>query len=761
MKRKILLALLISTVLVCLFGLTVFAAEPSSSDAFGEISLITDNDAINAKDDYGYSDGDTARVVVKVPETETYLTYPAHYIFDARNDGASGYQPQLNMKYLINATGLAYNEASIIRLEIPEAFTGISSNYTKTTLMTSLKSISIPSTVFILHRGCFGNLSALESVIFEDSLNEEATLTIDYGAFQNCTSLKDVQLPTHLSTLGERAFYNCKTLESIDLRGSKLAAVGTASFGDCLALKTVTIDPNNNITKVNHRAFDNCPSLTGRIVFDKVTVIDSYAFRNCAKNEGCELILEFPVIETLGGTSGDAHVFSYSTGLKEVYLGTKLKATTHNNFTNCIGLEVVKIDAVDPTFTTFPTYMFDGCSALKSFVIPEGITSLSSRMFLNCSSMGPVYLPSTLTAINSGAQDHATFARCTNLYFVNETFDPSDLDNLPSKPDVYYFPSGLATVTGETFKLCQGLNKTLVFPESLTSIENSWAFEAGINNPTLENIVFLGNMEKVSSSGGGSWWKLTGKVYFANESDKSTSNVTIAGLSGKYVFCNADGNTEHLYLVEANTAPTCLLDGVKGYECFCGKASDTAEVVPALGHEENELLAKYFASVNGTLDYYNDMVTEHSCTRCDATVYGTVYGTALFTKKGYSYSQYDSTTFSYTVYVNAEAIKAYNEALLYGIVVSANVSGTPISYADGAISHDDKTIAIEFQNTSVAYSIITAKLTNVGATTELHMSAYCVDNGVVSYLGHDAVNEVAETISHEILLTKYPSGKEE
>ena len=340
------------------------------------------------------------------------------------------------------------------------------------------------------------------------------------------------------------------------------------------------------------------------------------------------------------------------------------------------------------------------------------------------------------------------------MYFVSEAFTFNSAEDIPAKEDVYYFPSGLVTVTGETFKVCQSLNKTLVFPAGVTKIENSWAFESGITNSTLENVVFLGDMESVSTSGGGSWWKLTGKVYFANANDKSTSDVTIGGLAGKVVFCNAVDNTEHLYLVVSSTLPTCTEDGVNGYKCFCGVASEGAEVVPALGHDKNELLAKYFAEVNGTLDYYNDMVTEHSCTRCTETVFGWEKDTALFTKKGYSYSQFDSSSFSYTIYVNADAIKAYNEALLYGIVVSANVNGAPVTYADGVISHDNKTIAVEFQNTEIAYSIITAKLTNVGEGTSLHLSAYCVDNGAVSYLGHDTVTTVCETISHEALLTK-------
>jgi hypothetical protein len=182
--------------------------------------------------------------------------------------------------------------------------------------------------------------------------------------------------------------------------------------------------------------------------------------------------------------------------------------------------------------------------------------------------------------------------------------------------------------------------------------------------------------------------------------------------------------------------------------------------VPKLGHEKNELLAKYFAEVKGTLDYFNDMITEHSCTRCKDTIYGTEKDTALFTKRGYSFSQYDDTSFSYTINVNTKAIEAYNSELLYGIIVSASPSGAPIAYADGKISHDEKTIALEFQNTDVAYSIISAKLSSIPSGAKLHLGAYCVDNGAVSYLSHNTVDTVCETISHAILLEKYPDGKE-
>ena len=374
------------------------------------------------------------------------------------------------------------------------------------------------------------------------------------------------------------------------------------------------------------------------------------------------------------------------------------------------------------------------------------LKEIKSMTFMNARQLRGFYIPEGVTYIGNNG-----FQGCHNAFFVQDPYD------FLSKPEVYYFPKDLYLAEGETFDTFKYINKVLVFSADNITITNSWAFEnvQYDGNGSKPTVVFKGDVSSINVG----YWNLE-KIYFANENDIDAVSAGITG-SKTFVFCNADGNTDHIYLEKANTPPTCTEEGVTGYKCFCGLASTESTVVPALGHEANELLNKYFASVNGTLDYYNDMITEHSCTRCDAIIEGTEKGTALFTKKGYSYSENDATTFSYTIYVNQDAIKAYNEALLYGIVVSANANGAPISYADGAISHDDKTIIVEFQSTDVAYSIITAKLTGVTATTELHLSAYCVDNGAVSYLGHSSVDKIAEIISHEALVEKYPAGKEE
>ena len=722
MKKRILLLAALALILVCAFAVSVSAAEPSTSDSFGEITYITDNDAINNKDDYGFAEGDHARVVVKVPGTETYLTYPAYYIFDFRDDGATkyGWQPVLNMNYLKNATGLGYDATSVIRLEIPNFFTAVSTTYTQSHTLTSLKSVVFQSNMWMLHGSAFANLPNLETVVFEGSTSTEARSVF----------------------FGERSFAGCSNLTSVTLPANT-ETIGTAAFLSCKKLATLVIPEVNRITTINHRAFDECEALTGTYEFTNVTFIDSVAFRNCAKAEGASLILKFPNIYNLG-SSGDTHVFSYSTGLKEIYLGSSLRYMSFNTFTNCTGLEKIQIDAVDPAMTTFPSYTFDGCSSLKAFSIPEGITSLPGRMFRNCSSLKAVYLPSTLTAINSGSQDHSTFANCKKMYLVSQPFTFTSDADIPAKPDVYYFPSGLTKMTEETFKNCSGLNKTLVFPAGITTITNSWAFEAGTSNVTLENLVFLGDMVELPSSS--AYWDFTGKIYLANSNDKSVADLTIGGFASKVVFCYGEGNTQHL--VEPKTATgqdaTCTTNKVETAYCFCGTLMyENREIEnTALGHNHDLTKGAVITDIVYMDGYMSAGAKEIKCSRCDVKDYNTAVD-ALFNGLMYSVAE-KGFGICVKYNVNRAALAVYKEAgktMSFGVVaiMADNVVDNGPLANDGTVSAQKNVVAADV--TADNMNAVTLRISGDESAWRAHSSkaiyvlGYATNGTDLEYLG--------------------------
>ncbi|MBQ3589402.1 MAG: leucine-rich repeat protein [Clostridia bacterium] len=739
MKKRILLISLMVALFVCLLAFSASAAEPSLSDEYGEVTLISDNDAINNKDDYGYSDGDTARVVVKVPGTSTYLTYPAYYIFDFRDDGATkyGWQPVLNMEYLKNATGLEYDSTCVIRVEIPNFFTAISTTYSKLNTCTSLKSVYMQSNMWLIHGSAFGNLTALESVVFEGSTDSEArSVVISERAFQNCTSLRYLALPANLE------------------------ATGVASFIGCTSLETIVVPAENRITTISHRSFESCSALTGTIEFENVTFIDTSAFRSTATNEGTNLVLSFPNIVTLGGSSGDTHVFTDS-GVKELYFGNTIKNIGFNTFTRCTRLWKAEFAGPVTNFN-FGVYTFEDCTALKAFSIPEGITTLPARMFKNCTALTAVYLPSTLATINSGDQEHATFFNCQQMYFVSEPFSlESEASALPAKPDVYFFPTGITSVsTGEIFKLCKSLNKTLVFPTGVTEIANAFAFEAATSDVTLENIVFLGDMTKVATSNNNKYWDFKGKIYFANSADKSSENVALGGISGDVVYCNADGNTTHLQNPNGATSreANCLEQASTFKTCFCGKEYDVVidETSTALGHIYNldSITAMVYA------DYTKDGVITCGCDRegCEGVKAETIKGSYLFTYNGYSRNSKGDMCVGYIV--NAEYLECYKtlkqESFSFGLV------STVIDFDDEGVILDgeDKPLAPDYEGKVMsldltektgfsAYDMIITGFGEAHKDLFLAMNLYVIDGENTSYIWNNAESGTNAVVNYK------------
>ena len=649
--KKLLLIIVLALMLVSVFVVTANATGVTEVTPETQVKLL-DGTVLDIYDESGEG---LIWFVVSTDESgvNTYASVPVNKI---TADNVSSY-----VTYNINSTyGTNQMHDIYIKYWNGESYVSIA------------ESLIVVANLRTLEREYWSIGSVFSSSYIEYVFNSStARSSGDYTGYTKL-QLVDLSLTTNFTGFDEQAFKGCTSLREVrignSIDGFDITCKNGNVFNGCTSLTTVKFANTSCITRIVNSAFINCSSLTGTYVFPNVTTIEDFAFRYCATNEECELILHFPSIEVLGTSATDAHVFGGS-GLKEIYFGDDLKSMKLHIFTDCKKLEKIEFKGAAQDFN-FPSYTFNGCSALKAFSIPDGMTTLPGRMFLNCTSLKAVYLPSTLEKINSGSQDHSTFANCTNVYFVSEPFTFTSDEDIPAKPDVYYFPEGLTTLTGETFKNCKSLNNTLVFPKGVTTLSNAWIFEAGISNPTLENIVFLGDMENVTASS----WKFTGKIYYANPNDISSDNVTISGASGKHIFCNAESNATHLFKVAVNTAPTCTVDGVNGYKCFCGKASDTAETVPALGHQKSEVKA---ITYNGVAIYFEKGDITYKCDRCAENHTVEDDAEALFNALGYTHTEAGklSKAIMQSFGVNRKAIEKYNEytendIVNYGVIAA-------------------------------------------------------------------------------------------
>jgi hypothetical protein len=139
----------------------------------------------------------------------------------------------------------------------------------------SLASITIPSSVTIIGGSAFFKCSMLKSIIIPDSVT-----SLGPGVFQGCYALASVTIGSSVTSLGTSAFQNCGSLTSITI-GNSVQIIGQQAFQNCGSLTSITIP--NLVTSLGNYAFQNCGSLTSITIPNLVKSLGNYAFQNCNK----------------------------------------------------------------------------------------------------------------------------------------------------------------------------------------------------------------------------------------------------------------------------------------------------------------------------------------------------------------------------------------------------------------------------------------------------------------------------------------------
>lgn len=169
----------------------------------------------------------------------------------------------------------AFENSSIVHLEVPgsikvihnSAFSGI----------TSLKSIKICNGVTSLPDRCFQNCESLEEVSFPESID-----TIGSLCFAGCTKLEEIVLPDKLTEISESLFEGCGSLKSVTI-GRNIIKVGSKAFMNGTALKEILMP--DSVRSLEKECFEGCSSLK-RINFpDSLEIIPYRAFAGCTELE--------------------------------------------------------------------------------------------------------------------------------------------------------------------------------------------------------------------------------------------------------------------------------------------------------------------------------------------------------------------------------------------------------------------------------------------------------------------------------------------
>ncbi len=197
-----------------------------------------------------------------------------------------------------------------------------------------------------------------DDVIVPREIEGKEVLAIGEKAFAT-SSVRTVVLPDTVKNIGDFAFSECTSLQSIDLSMPSMAYIGNYAFYRCTELRNVTF--GDNITWIADFAFYRCSSLEKAVLPKSLTKLGNEAFAYC----------------------------------------TWLRSVT-----------------IPKTLTDWGMYTFRHDYSLTDIEFEEGLQSIGTGAFLYCDSLPSVTLPASITNVNDMA-----FGSNDNLWEIIFTGD--------------------------------------------------------------------------------------------------------------------------------------------------------------------------------------------------------------------------------------------------------------------------------------------------------------------------------------------------
>lgn len=239
--------------------------------------------------------------------------------------------------------------------------------------------IEIPSSVSSIGSDAFFGCHMLSSVTFDGKTLEQVKAMENYswglqkGCVIHCTDGDIV--------IGERTRVKYTAESGLpDWEGDIVGEISGGSYKATSQIPNVTsaeeVELGTHVTSIGKSAFYLCTNLTRVTIPDSVTSIGFVAFTGCQK-------LTSITIPSSVTSIGD-NVFSSCIGLTDVVIGNGVTSIGNSAFSSCFALSSITI----PNSVTSIGYgAFTTCSALTDLTIPEGVESIGRSTFYDCTNL--------------------------------------------------------------------------------------------------------------------------------------------------------------------------------------------------------------------------------------------------------------------------------------------------------------------------------------------------------------------------------------
>jgi hypothetical protein len=282
-------------------------------------------------------------------------------------------------------------------------------------------------------------------------IDGKPVVSIGFAAFESCTGITAVTIPSGVTSLDGHAFNRCSGITNLIIPSS-VARIGRSSFGFCTSLTQVSLP--EGLSGLDVGVFAGCYSLTDVEIPSSVTRIGDSAFRGCRSL--ISLMLP-PGVITI-----EQNAFSGCTSLSHLVLPSALTSLGRRAFSSCTGLTRISVPG---GITILNDHVFFDCHALAEVSLPPGLVEIGRFAFAYTPSLAGLTIPSSVTRISDYAFAYSALEEIVlpaGLTLIGtRAFESCAMSKIA-------IPASVTTLGDFAFSGCYGLTAIDVHPANAT-----------------------------------------------------------------------------------------------------------------------------------------------------------------------------------------------------------------------------------------------------------------------------------------------------
>ena len=269
----------------------------------------------------------------------------------------------------------------------------------------------------------------------------DSVTNIGKFAFSGCKSLTSINIPNSVTNIGDGAFSRCHSLTNINIPDS-VTNIGMGVFYGCKSLTSINVP--NSVTNFGDCAFQYCNSLTNINIPNSVTNIGKFAFSGCKSLT--KITIPSSVVNMNGNPFCDWNGKLHNESKAFVY---ERQVLFNKDRTTLIAYRSKETSYIIPnSVTNIGDRAFSDCSSLISINIPNSVTNIGNSTFSCCKSLTNINIPNSVTNIGN-----SVFYDCSSLTNIN-------------------IPDSVTNIGDSAFSWCESLTNINI-PDSVTNIGKS------------------------------------------------------------------------------------------------------------------------------------------------------------------------------------------------------------------------------------------------------------------------------------------------